>query len=141
MTGREKTIWAGGSAAVLIAALTGVWMWGRSGDGDAGVLPFRDKAAIAEGQPDWPQRDRDGYLPAPPHDAAGHNWHHPDGQLIAITMYGSEVIAGGGCKSRMDGYDQILSDQEIVNVLAYIKSTWPDAVIRRHNEINAQAGG
>lgn len=123
------------------------------------MLPYRDQAAVAEGarvyagycaschgadlkgEPGWQQRDAEGYLPAPPHDASGHTWHHPDGQLIALTAYGSAQIAGGGYKSRMAGYSGVLSDQEILNVLAYIKSTWPAEVIARHNEINARAEG
>ena len=23
-------------------------------------------------------QDKDGFLPAPPHDESGHTWHHPD---------------------------------------------------------------
>ena len=91
------------------------------------------------GGENWRQRDAEGYLPAPPHDASGHIWHHPDSQLIAITAYGSARIAGGGYKSRMAGYSGVLSDEDILNVLAYNKSTWPKDVIARLNEINARA--
>ena len=34
--------------------------------------------ANLEGQPNWRSRDPSGRLPAPPHDASGHTWHHPD---------------------------------------------------------------
>lgn len=30
------------------------------------------------GQPNWQSRQAGGTLPAPPHDASGHTWHHPD---------------------------------------------------------------
>ena len=42
-----------------------------------------------------------------------------------------------------DAFDvgEILSEQEILDVLAYIKSTWPERVIEIHDGINAQAGG
>ena len=38
-----------------------------------------------EGQPNWRERGPDGRLPAPPHDASGHTWHHPDELLFRIT--------------------------------------------------------
>lgn len=92
-----------------------------------------------EGQGNWRERDEDGYLPAPPHDASGHTWHHPDRQLFLITKYGTEAMVGGDYQSRMIGFEGILSDAEILAVLAYIKSTWPSPVIQRHNQINANA--
>ena len=124
---------------------------------EAGFLPWRDPAAVAQGQavyadhcaachgarlqgePDWQIRDADGYLPAPPHDASGHTWHHPDRQLFEITKYGIETLVGNGYRSRMMGYDGILTDVEIAAVLAYIKSTWPARVIAIHDRINRDA--
>ena len=41
-----------------------------------------------EGQPNWRERGPDGRLPAPPHDASGHTWHHPDELLFRITKHG-----------------------------------------------------
>ncbi|MDF1803803.1 cytochrome c [Thalassovita sp.] len=90
-----------------------------------------------EGEPNWRSRDEDGYLPAPPHDETGHTWHHPDRQLFLTTKYGTEAMVGQGYKSRMLGFQEVLSDQEIAVVLAYIKSTWPKRVIDTHNRINA----
>jgi hypothetical protein len=45
--------------------------------------------ANLEGQPNWKERQANGRLPAPPHDASGHTWHHPDAQLFGITKQGS----------------------------------------------------
>ena len=42
-----------------------------------------------EGQPNWRLRDENGFLPAPPHDASGHTWHHPDQMLFDITKFGT----------------------------------------------------
>ena len=78
-----------------------------------------------EGEPDWRQRKPDGILPAPPHDATGHSWHHPDGQLFALTKLGLGALAGGGHQSAMPGFSGTLADREIWAVLAYIKSRWP----------------
>lgn len=93
--------------------------------------------ANLEGQADWQSRDADGYLPAPPHDETGHTWHHPTEQLFAITKVGTEAVVGGGYKSNMTGFGEVLSENEIYAVLAYIKSTWPDRIIERHNQMDA----
>jgi mono/diheme cytochrome c family protein len=78
-----------------------------------------------EGQPDWQTVLPSGRLPAPPHDASGHTWHHPDGVPFRIVKEGIEAVVGGN-ESDMAGFGDILSDAEIAAALAYIKSTWPD---------------
>ena len=124
-----------------------------------GLLPYEDPTRIAngqqiyqefcaachganlEGQANWKQPDADGYLPAPPHDPNGHTWHHADTLLIQIVTKGTEAIVGGTYKSNMIGYGDQLSEDEILDVLAYIKSTWPDEVLEIHNQINARVLG
>lgn len=122
------------------------------------LIPYRDADAIAqgevlyadhcaachgadlEGEPNWRERDENGLLPAPPHDETGHTWHHPDAQLFDLTKYGvSEVLARRGLDydSSMMGFGDVLSDAEILAVLAFIKASWPRQVIEMHNEINA----
>ncbi|MCB1334149.1 MAG: cytochrome c [Roseivivax sp.] len=91
------------------------------------------------GQPDWQTADADGYLPAPPHDETGHTWHHADPLLFRIVALGTEAIVGGDYKSHMIGFKDTLSPDEILDVLAFIKSTWPAEVIEIHNEINERA--
>lgn len=94
--------------------------------------------ANLEGQPKWRQRDQDGYLPAPPHDASGHTWHHPDKQLFELTKYGLGAILGDDTfKTRMPAYKDQLTDREIIAVLSFIKSRWPKEVQERHDQINA----
>ena len=46
-----------------------------------------------EGQPNWQTRDKEGFLPAPPHDESGHTWHHPDRLLFDITKVGVALAA------------------------------------------------
>ena len=82
--------------------------------------------AQLEGQPDWKTPLPSGRLPAPPHDAGGHTWHHPDDILFRIVREGTAAIFGGGYESDMPGFADLLSDAEIRAVLAYIKSTWPE---------------
>lgn len=90
-----------------------------------------------EGEPQWRTRKRDGRLPAPPHDASGHTWHHTDDVLFQLTKYGPEDLVGGDYRSNMPAYDRVLSDREIIGALAYIKSTWPKGIRARHDAMNA----
>ena len=89
-----------------------------------------------EGQKDWMSRLPDGLMPAPPHDETGHTWHHSDKYLFMITKYGIEDIIGQKYPNNMPAYKNILSDKEIISVLSYIKSTWPNKVKKIHDQIN-----
>lgn len=105
----------------------------------AGRVLYEEQCAAChgsdlEGQPDWQLRDGEGYLPAPPHDATGHTWHHGDGQLFAITKRGTAALAGPDYRTRMEGFADVLTDREI---LAYIKSRWPAPIKERHDRLNA----
>ena len=79
-----------------------------------------------EGQPDWQTRRPDGRMPAPPHDASGHTWHHADDQLFEIVKSGVGRFAPEGYESDMPAFDGVLADEEIWAVLVFIKSTWPE---------------
>jgi mono/diheme cytochrome c family protein len=89
-----------------------------------------------EGQPNWRERKPDGKLPAPPHDASGHTWHHSDAQLFDMTKRGTAALAGPNYQTDMREFGSLLSDAEIWAVLAYIKSTWPPEIRARHDRIN-----
>ena len=118
-----------------------------------GKIPYQNASAVAEGkniyfaecaschganlegQNNWQQRDAQGYLPAPPHDESGHTWHHDDQLLFQLTKYGIQSIAGNDYKSKMPAFEHSLSDEQIWNVLAYIKSQWPKELVERHTEM------
>ena len=92
--------------------------------------------ANLEGQPDWRKRLPNGRFPAPPHDASGHTWHHPDEVLFAITKHGLvPPYAPAGYESDMPAFGGKLSDQQIRAVLAYIESRWPLEVRKRRAEM------
>ena len=95
-----------------------------------------------EGQENWRERRGDGRLPAPPHDESGHTWHHPDIMLFDMTRNGMVPgrSAPEGYQSDMPAYAGILSDEEIIAVLAYIKSTWPADILELQQQVNRQAG-
>lgn len=92
--------------------------------------------ANLEGAPNWREPLPNGRLPAPPHDASGHTWHHPDGLLIAITKAGPAKLVGGNHQSDMQGFEGVLSDEEIIAVLSFVKSTWPPEIRLRHDLLN-----
>ena len=135
-------------ATVLIILIGGVVFWHPGRDGGTPGADASDPALVAlgadlyvlhcaschgrnlEGEPDWRQRKADGTLPAPPHDATGHTWHHSDAQLFRLVRDGPAAIAGDDYPSTMPAYAGILEDREIWAVLAYIKSQWP-AEIRK----------
>ena len=125
------------AAAFIVAAMTwSAWSTGA----DQGSVPADTIAlgrevyaehcaachgANLEGQPDWKVRLPSGRLPAPPHDASGHTWHHPDAVLFRIVEEGTSAVVGDRYESDMPAFGGILSDAEIEAVLAYLKSTWP----------------
>lgn len=96
--------------------------------------------AALEGQANWRERGASGRLPAPPHNESGHTWHHADQQLFEITKYGVERYAPPGYASDMPAFEAILSDAQILASLAYIKSTWPPRIQRRHDALNGDKG-
>lgn len=156
MTGRRRTAWTGGAAlALLVAGGVAAWILkqdgGRADPADAAQVAL-GKAVYAEncaschganleGQPDWRSRKADGRMPAPPHDATGHTWHHPDGTLFGITKQGVAAFAPPGYESDMPAFGGVLTDEQIWAVLAYIKSSWPEDIQRRHTTISQQGKG
>lgn len=94
--------------------------------------------ANLEGQPNWRQRLPNGRMPAPPHDAAGHTWHHPDALLFGIVKEGlvPGKYAPPRYESDMPAFGGRLSDDEIRAVLAYVKSTWPEQQLAYQQKID-----
>lgn len=96
--------------------------------------------AKLEGQPEWRIRLASGRLPAPPHDKTGHTWHHPDAMLFDMVKNG--LVPGKTAPPRyesdMPAYGNLLTDDEIVAVIAYIKSSWPPKVLQAQKETTLQ---
>jgi len=147
----RNTVWIGALLAGVVLAIFAAWNYAgstSSGRMSAEVLAqgrqvYVDQCASChgaglEGQPDWKSPLPSGRLPAPPHDANGHTWHHPDDVLLRIVKEGTAAIVGGGYESDMAGFGDVLSDAEIRAVLAYIKSTWPERE-RSYQESVSQA--
>ena len=88
-----------------------------------------------EGEPDWRNPKPSGQLPAPPHDANGHTWHHSDRQLFDITKQGGQPFMPQGLTSAMPAFETVLADGDIWAVLAFIKSRWPAEIRARQERI------
>ena len=154
---RRRTALVSAIAVVLLAAAAGSYVWfGTRADGrlraDAsdpelvalGAAVYAEHCASChganlEGEPDWRRRRPDGTLPAPPHDATGHTWHHADDQLFRMTREGPAAVVGRGYRSTMPGFTGVLDDREIWASLAFIKSRWPADVRKMQAKIDASS--
>ena len=140
-------------AYLLIAIIASQWP-GRTSPADPddaqqvarGRLIYEQSCAachghLLEGQPNWRERLPSGRLPAPPHDASGHTWHHPDGVLFGITKHGlvPGKYAPPRYQSDMPAFGGTLSDEDIWAVLAYIKSSWPRDIREAQREITLKS--
>lgn len=80
--------------------------------------------ANGQGQPgDWRIRNADGRFPPPPLDSSAHAWHHPTAVLLEVIREGSPDGQGN-----MPAWKGKLSEQQMQDVVAYIKSLWSDEV-------------
>lgn len=74
-----------------------------------------------EATPGWRTPGPDGRYPPPPLDGSAHAWHHSTETLEQMIREGSP---GGG----MPAWDGKLTNQQIDDVIVWIKSLWPDEV-------------
>ena len=132
------------TAIMLMVASGGAWLaFGQDKVSEVAEIDIADgrmlysencaacHGADLSGQPDWRTPGADGRLPAPPHDDSGHTWHHGDGILFSYTKLGGKALMaekGVDFDSGMPGFGDRLSDQQIRNILAYIRSTWPERI-------------
>ncbi|OJJ13785.1 cytochrome C [Alphaproteobacteria bacterium AO1-B] len=94
--------------------------------------------ANLEGEADWQMPKADGLMPAPPHDVSGHTWHHSSKLLFDMTKYGvAEAANRENYQSAMPAYEGVLTDDEIIAVLSFIKASWSEDVRARHNALDA----
>lgn len=60
---------------------------------------------------------------APALNGTGHAWHHPPAYHVRIIREGSTIKG-----SRMQGWGQVLSDYDILAVIAYFQYLWPEQI-------------
>ncbi len=76
-----------------------------------------------ESTPGWRNPGADGRYPPPPLDGSAHAWHHSTETLETMIRVGSPADIGG-----MPAWDGKLTNQQIDDVIIWIKSLWPDEV-------------
>ena len=90
--------------------------------------------ARGEATPDWRRREPDGSFPPPPLNGTAHTWHHPFGILARQIKFGAP---GGGGK--MPPFRGRLTDEEIIDVIAWFQSLWPDDIYAQWWEIQRRS--
>lgn len=147
-----RSWWVVAGSAVSLLVVVGVVAWLRAGaeptkpDPNNANLIARGKDIYAqyctschganlEGQPNWRTRQSNGRLPAPPHDASGHTWHHSDRELFEMVKHGIPEIVPG-YQTDMPKYDDVMSDTDIWAVLSFIESTWSPDIRARQQRMN-----
>ncbi len=88
------------------------------GEGAVGEDPRSPKGGV---------KDNGVYL-APALNGTGHMWHHPNSMLFNTVKHGSVAR-----DSPMRGFEGRLTDEEIVSVIQYLKSLWPQEIQLRHS--------
>jgi mono/diheme cytochrome c family protein len=92
--------------------------------------------AGGEGQAGWENASQESPL-APPHDGSGHTWEHPDSALFDLTKTGLSTVACRTLNSEaMPKFADTLNDEQILAVLSYIKSRWPEHIRTQNVAIN-----
>jgi mono/diheme cytochrome c family protein len=87
------------------------------------------------GAENWKELDEDGHRKAPPLNGTRHTWHHDDKTLHSIIKYGLARLVSN-YQGKMAGFGDVLNDDEIDNVLAYIKSYWPKEKYQYQIDLN-----
>ena len=105
---------------------------------DHGAGLFQQNCAVchgvnAEGTSDWKKTDADGNYPPPPLNGNAHAWHHSIPQLARSIKEGGIKLGGV-----MPPFADKLSDQDVLAVIAYFQSRWPDEIYARWHDRNMQ---
>lgn len=77
-----------------------------------------------------------GYHTVPPHDSTGHTWMHTDELLLQVIREG---IQNPLDLYVMAGYSSVLSDQEIMEIIDYIKGWWTEEQREYQRQITEHA--
>lgn len=88
----------------------------------------------AQGALNWEQPGDLGFYPPPPLDGSGHSAHHPLKDMVQTVRMGGTPLGG-----IMPAFSDVLRDPDILSVLAYLQSLWPDQAYGSWEEINSGA--
>ncbi|MDP1558433.1 MAG: cytochrome c [Nitrosomonas sp.] len=76
-----------------------------------------------EATPDWRKTGEDGRYPPPPLNGTAHAWHHSTEVLKKTILKGGPPEFGS-----MPAWEGILTEQQVDDVIVWIKSLWPDEI-------------
>ena len=95
----------------------------------AGMLHYKALCAQChgrnlQGQPLWQMLDADQHRRAPAQDDTGHTWQHSDADLVQMIQLGRFPETPASVVSTMPGFAAVMQGQQILEVIAFIKSRW-----------------
>ncbi len=101
---------------------------------DHGNRLFQQNCAVchgsnAEGTREWKKTDANGNYPPPPLDGNAHAWHHSLPQLADYIKQGGARLGGV-----MPAFGDKLANEEVLAVIAYFQSKWPDELYQRWHQ-------
>ena len=96
-----------------------------------GDVLFQSNCQVCHGKAgvatqDWRKRDANGNLPPPPLNGTAHTWHHSPAVLIKTMQEGGSKLGG-----TMPGFADKLSLEDMVAIVGYLNSLWPDEIYSR----------
>lgn len=95
----------------------------------AGMVQYKTYCAQChgrnlQGQPLWKVQDAYAHRRAPAQDDTGHTWQHPDEDLFQKIRTGHFPGTDPREAPYMPAFAGVMSDQEILEVMAFIKARW-----------------
>jgi mono/diheme cytochrome c family protein len=130
-----------GKAATTTPSMgSGSGRWYTAQQVSAGEIVFTQNCAVchgkaAQGAFAWRRKGPDGKYPAPPLNGTGHGWHHP---LSALRhQIGNALPPGQGA---MPPFRDVLSDEQILESIAWFQSQWSDDIYGQWVQINERGG-
>jgi mono/diheme cytochrome c family protein len=113
--------------------------WYFSEQADRGQAVFASNCVVchgknAEATTDWKTPIANGSYPPPPLNGTAHTWHHPL-SMLGHTIYHGGVPVGGN----MPAFKNVLSETEIIDVIAHVQSYWPETIYEQWLKIEQSA--
>lgn len=113
--------------------------WYKPSHAEAGRGLFNTHCAAchgvaAVGDPNWRQPDANGLYRPPPLNGTAHAWHHPLAVLHEQILRGSAPGVGN-----MPAFNDVLARREVLAIIAYFQSLWPDEVYRAWQRMDETA--
>ena len=80
-----------------------------------------------EAKSDWRKPGADGRYPPPPLNGTAHTWHHST-EALKRTILNGGPPGDNGLPSAMPAWQGKLTEQQVDDILVWIKSLWPNEI-------------